>query len=204
MSRKDLDSHGTHGNKKYPDSKETTEIPIEQKERSEHERSDTDLVTQIAQLKEQVLRKAAEFENYKKRTEETIASLAKTANEGLILELLSVIDDFDRSLKAGKEHADLESFYEGVFLVRNKLMKILEGRGLKPIESVGKPFDIEYHHAMMQVPRDDVAPDMVVEELEKGYLINDKVLRHAKVIVSKQPEDEIQKPDDATPVETSQ
>jgi len=98
----------------------------------------------------------------------------------------------------------MESFYEGVFLVRNKLMKILEGRGLKPIESVGKPFDIEYHHAMMQVPRDDVEPDTVVEELEKGYLINDKVLRHAKVIVSKQPDGEIQKPDDATPVETSQ
>jgi len=204
MNRKDVEPEDTHFEENHGDITPPTETPSTRGNDREQDLKDSGLETQIEKLKEQLLRKAAEFENYKRRSEETISSLAKTANEGLILELLSVIDDFDRSLKAGKEHPDWESFYEGVSLVRNKLMKVLQGRGLKPIESVGKPFDLEYHHAMMQVPRDDVEPDTVVEELEKGYMMNEKVLRHAKVIVSKAPENEIQKPGDTTPVETSQ
>jgi molecular chaperone GrpE len=75
-----------------------------------------------------------------------------------------------------------------VELIYNKMVKILEKQGLVPFESLGKPFDVEYHDALMQIPREDVPPSTVVEEVERGYMFNDKVLRHAKVVVSMTPE----------------
>lgn len=134
--------------------------------------------------KDQLLRKAAEFENYKKRTEADIASIIRNANESLLLSLLPVIDDLNRSLKHGGESSDHDSFYRGVELIQSKLAKILEATGLVPFESVGKPFDVSFHDALLAVPRKDLPHHTVVEEVERGYMLNDKVLRHAKVIVS--------------------
>lgn len=139
---------------------------------------------EIDALKNQLLRKAAEFENYKRRTENDTSLIIKFANESLIVELLSVIDDFDRSLKVGKEHPDLESFYSGVELVRAKFVKILEGRGLKRMTSLGEPFDVEYHDALLLIPKEDVKPHTIIEEIDSGYKLFDKVIRHAKVIVA--------------------
>jgi molecular chaperone GrpE len=134
--------------------------------------------------KDQFLRKAAEFENYKRRSETEYLSMVRNANEGLMGALLPIVEDLTRSLKAGNGQADGEAFYRGVDLIYQKLMKILETRGLAPFESSGKPFDVDYHDALLQVPRDDVPPGTVVEEIARGYKLNDKVLRHAKVIVS--------------------
>lgn len=139
------------------------------------------------QYKDQLLRKAAEFENYKRRAEIDFANLVRNANEGLVLALLPVLDDFARSLKAGIEKKDFESFLKGIELIQAKLTKILENQGLSPFESVGKPFDVDYHDALLQVPRADIPPHTVVEEVERGYKFNDRVLRHAKVIVSTEP-----------------
>ena len=146
------------------------------------------------QYKDQLLRKAAEFENYKKRVESDYVSIIKFSNEELILRLLPVLDDFERSLKAWKNSASNSSsdqvkeaensFIQGVELIYSKFNGILEKQGVKTFEVVGKPFDPAYHDAMMQIPKSDVPPHTVVDELEKGYMLNDKVIRHAKVIVS--------------------
>ncbi len=137
--------------------------------------------------KDQLLRKAAEFENYKKRSEAEYINLVKSANEGLISSLIPILDDFTRSLKSGKEVKEHESFFKGVELIHSKFVKLLESHGLIPFESVGKPFDVDYHDALMQMPRSDVPPHTVVEEIERGYKLFEKVVRHAKVIVSTEP-----------------
>jgi molecular chaperone GrpE len=143
-----------------------------------------ELEASVNQLKDQLLRKAAEFENYKRRVENEAIATIQFANERLLEELLPVIDDFERSLKAGKGKQDFTSLYSGIELIYQKLMKVLETQGMKSYESIGKPFDTDFHHAMMQMPKEGVPPHTVIEEVEKGYILNDKVLRHAKVIVS--------------------
>ena len=134
--------------------------------------------------KDQFLRKAAEFENYKRRSEAEYLNLVRSANESLITALLPIVEDLTRSLKAGSSRVDGEAFYRGVELIYQKLMKVLEAQGLAPFDSHGMPFDVDYHDALLQVARDDVPPGTVVEEIARGYKLNDKVLRHAKVIVS--------------------
>jgi molecular chaperone GrpE len=140
-----------------------------------------------AGFKDQLLRKAAEFENYRRRTEADFANIIKNANENLMLSLIPVLDDFERSLKAGKESTDYDGFYKGVSLIQGKLTKILEAQGLTPFESAGKPFDVDLHDALLQVPRNDVPAHTVIEEVERGYMLHKKVLRHAKVVVSTTP-----------------
>ncbi|HMK39570.1 MAG TPA: nucleotide exchange factor GrpE, partial [Bacteroidota bacterium] len=134
--------------------------------------------------KDQFLRKAAEFENFKRRSETEYLNTVRNANEILIGALLPIVEDFTRSLKAGVNGGEGEAFYRGVELIYQKLMKVLEGQGLAPFESSGKPFDVDYHDALLQVPRDDVPPGTVIEEISRGYTLNDRVLRHAKVVVS--------------------
>ncbi len=136
--------------------------------------------------KDQLLRKAAEFDNYKKRSEADYLNMVKIANERLISLLIPILDDFARSLKSGKEVKEHESLFRGVELIYSKFTKALESQGLVPFESVGKPFDVEYHDALLQIPRSDIPPHTVVEEVERGYKLFDKVIRHAKVIVSTQ------------------
>ncbi len=137
--------------------------------------------------RDQLLRKAAEFENYKRRVEIDQLNFVRTANESLISLLLPVLDDFARSLKIGKEQKNYEAFYKGVELIQSKFLQILEGQGVSSFDSVGQPFDVDLHDALLQVPRDDVPPGTVVEEVERGYKLYDRVLRHAKVVVSAEP-----------------
>jgi len=138
--------------------------------------------------RDQLLRKAAEFENYRRRVENDIANIVKNANEGLITALLPILNDFVRSLAQGKEAKDSDAFYKGVELIYTKLLRVLEQQGLTPFDSVGKPFDVDYHDALLQVVRNDVPHHTVVEEVERGYKLREKVLRHAKVIVSSAPD----------------
>lgn len=130
------------------------------------------------------LRKAAEFDNYKKRVQQESSSLIRFANEDLLLSVLPIVDDLERSLKAGTELKDPAGFALGIELIRQKLLKILENHGVKPMEAVGKEFNVAYHDALLQVPRSDVPPHTVIDVVEQGYLLHDRVLRHAKVIVS--------------------
>jgi molecular chaperone GrpE len=140
---------------------------------------------EVSQLRDQLLRKAAEFENYKKRTESEISSYLKYANEELITELLPVLDDFDRVISSWDEKHDVETFKKGVELIYDKFKKVLGKKGLKEMESTGKPFDVNLHDALMQVENNELKPNTVADTVEKGYYLKDKVLRHAKVLVSK-------------------
>jgi len=143
-----------------------------------------ELESSVVAYKDQLLRKAAEFENYKRRTEQNSINFAKYASENIILELLPIIDDLSRSLKAGKDKLENDPFYKGIELILTKFNKILESQGVKTIDSIGKEVNVDFHDVMMQIPRADVAPHIIIDEIEKGYLLNDKVIRHAKVIVA--------------------
>ncbi len=151
-----------------------------------------ELESAIAAQKDQLLRKAAEFENYKRRTEQNSINFAKYASENIILELLPIIDDLSRSLKSGKDKSENDPFYKGIELIFSKFNKILELQGVKVMESIGKEFNVDFHDVMMQIPRTDIAPHVIIDEIEKGYFLNDKVIRHAKVIVATSPSEPIE------------
>lgn len=156
-------------------------------EKNEMEKLQNDIAQlqeEINQWKDKFLRKMAEFDNYKKRIEQDQIQLVKYANEKLIKDLLDVVDDFERTLIFSKEELKNNSIHQGVEMIYNKLMKILSDYGLKKIEALNQPFDFNYHEALLQVPKDGVEPMTVVEEVQKGYMLNDKVIRHTKVIVS--------------------
>jgi molecular chaperone GrpE len=144
----------------------------------------TDPRQEIAALKDQLLRKVAEFENFKRRTREEKDILIKYGTEGLIYDLLPVLDDFERSMQAGREHPDFEVFYKGIEIINGKLLRTLEQRGVKAIEAKGKPFDVDFHDALLQIPTPDAEPGTVIDVIEKGYVLHDKVIRHAKVTVA--------------------
>ncbi len=139
--------------------------------------------------KEQLLRTLAEFENYKKRTQREIHQILNNANEKLIIELLPVIDDLERSLKAAAavntDEGAVRQVVQGFEMIYTKFLQILQRRGLRAMESVGQELNVDYHDALMQAEKADTPPNIILEEFEKGYFLNDKVIRHAKVIVSK-------------------
>jgi len=142
------------------------------------------LEQEINQYKELALRKAAEFENYKRRTENDQLNLLKYAAESLIIKILPMIDDLERSIEHMTEETDVQKIKEGIQLVYNKFVKTLDEQGVKKMESIGKPFNVEFHEALMQRADDSVPPHTVIDELETGYMYKDRVIRHAKVIVS--------------------
>ena len=140
---------------------------------------------QNSELKESLLRKMADFENYKKRTEREFADLISNANTNLIKDILHILDELELSLKASKENTDYDSFYEGVNLIYTKFFDLLKQKGLKPIESVGEEFNVDKHEAVMQKEKEGTPSNIIIEEYQKGYLFNDRVIRHSKVVVSK-------------------
>ncbi len=148
-----------------------------------------ELENEAAELKDKLLRRAAEFENYKRRTENDQLNLLKYAAESFIIKLLPVIDDFERSLQHIDNSDDIESIKKGLKLIYDKMMKVLDDQGVKKIEAVGQPFDVNFHEALMQRKADDVAPHTVLDELEKGYVYKDRVIRHTKVVVSEDQEE---------------
>ncbi len=147
---------------------------------------------QLEASQEQLLRNAAEFQNYRRRTEQEKTQLVELGKSLVIQQFLDVLDDFRRSLEAAEQVEQTErqsgpayrALKEGVELVYRKFMDELSKLGVEPIEAVGQPFDENEHEAMMQQPDSDAEPGIIVEELQKGYRINDRILRHAKVIVA--------------------
>ena len=138
-----------------------------------------------ADLKDRLLRTAAELENLRKRTEREKSELVFNANARLIRELLPVLDDFERSLKISGNRIQLADFLKGVEYIHQKLLETLQAYGLAPMKSDGERFDVEKHDALLLQEKKGVESDMVIETYEKGYTLHDRVLRHAKVIVSK-------------------
>lgn len=168
---------------------EGTDIEISDGEKSIEEKY-RELEEKSAELRDQLLRKAAEFENYKRRAEAEIANIYKYASENLMLELLPVLDDFDRMMSSWNDKTDLETMKKGAQIIYDKFKLILQKQGLKEIESEGKPFDVNLHDAMLQMENDKLKPNTVINVVEKGYFLKEKVLRHSKVVVSKKSEKE--------------
>lgn len=139
----------------------------------------------VKELEDRLLRLAAEYDNYRKRTAKEFEYLVKNANEDLILKLLDTLDNFERALDAAKNSNDYESFRKGVELIYTHLKELLEKEGLREIEAVCKPFDPNYHEAVTQCESDQHEEGVVADEVCKGYMLNDKLLRASKVVVSK-------------------
>lgn len=126
----------------------------------------------------------AEFDNYRKRTVKEKAELIKNGGEKAMLGLLPVIDDFERAIDAIDKSSDVDSLKEGVDLIYNKFMKYLESQQVKPMESTGTDFDADVYEAVTTFPApDESMKGKVIDTVQKGYTINEKVLRHAKVVV---------------------
>ena len=142
------------------------------------------LETELAELKDKYLRLAAEFENYKRRTTKERIELFKTANQELMTALLPVLDDFERARAATLTTTDADAVRESIAIIYNKLSKTLQQKGLTPMEAKGGDFDAELHEAITQIPApSDDLKGKIVDEVEKGYYLGDKVIRHAKVVL---------------------
>ena len=140
---------------------------------------------ELKEFNDKYLRLAAEFDNYRKRTEKEIRGIIEYAGEGVLRQFLPILDDFERALHNNGKNSTDKSVQVGLELIHKKIIKTLEGLDVKPIESLNKPFDPDFHHAVLARDEKDVEPEIVVEEFEKGYLYKNHVLRYAKVIVSK-------------------
>jgi molecular chaperone GrpE len=140
--------------------------------------------TELADLKDKYLRLAAEFENYKRRTAKERADLFKTANQELMVALIPVLDDFDRARLHTQGATDPATLQNALDITYNKLSKTLQQKGLTPMDAKGGAFDAELHEAITQIPApSDDLRGKIVDEIEKGYYLGDKVIRHAKVVL---------------------
>ncbi len=135
------------------------------------------------ELQDKYLRLAAEFDNYKKRMAKEYSRVLETSADEPIRDLLEVVDDFERALAF--EKGDAENFRQGINLIYSKLMEILTKRGLVKIKGKGEQFDPMYHHAVMRLETDEQEEGKIVEEVQKGYTINGRVIRPAQVVVAK-------------------
>jgi molecular chaperone GrpE len=134
---------------------------------------------------ERFLRAAAELDNFRKRKEREVSDLRKYANQMLLRELLGVVDNLERALAASLENSEPEGLREGVEMTLKELLKIFDQFKVTPIEAHEQPFDPNHHEAVMQEPSDAFPPNTVVKELQKGYMLRDRLLRPAMVVVSK-------------------
>jgi len=156
-------------------------------EQSETDRRLRELEQQVAQYKDLFLRKAADFENFKRRTENEISALAKFANEDMVLAFLPVVDDIERALRSAPADEGSSSLRKGIELILQKITKVLESNGVKPMDTVGKVFDVNFHDVLLQIEKPGVEPHTIIEEVERGYSMHEKVIRHAKVVVAAAP-----------------
>jgi molecular chaperone GrpE len=143
------------------------------------------LKEQIAQLNDKYLRQAAEFDNFRRRTAKERVELIQTASKDLIKDLLDVLDDSDRAQEQLEKTDDAARIKEGVQLVFNKFRNTLTAKGLKQMEAVGTEFDPDLHDAVTEIEAGEEMKGKVVAEVQKGYYLNDKILRHAKVVVGR-------------------
>ncbi len=143
-----------------------------------------DFEAELKEKDDKYLRLYAEFENYKRRTSAERIELFKTAGQEIMLAMIPVLDDFERALKAMETATDINSVKEGIELVSHKFKNTLVSKGLKPMESVGQPFNADLHEAITNIPAPtEDMKDKVIDEVEKGYYLGEKVIRYAKVIV---------------------
>lgn len=139
---------------------------------------------EIEELNDKYLRLAAEYDNYRRRTLKEKMELAKSAGEDILINILPVMDDFERGLASIDKAKEVDAIKEGVLLIYNKFKEFLKQRGVKEIEAKEKEFDTDLHEAVTKIPApSEELKGKVVDVIEKGYLLNDKVIRYAKVVI---------------------
>ena len=139
---------------------------------------------ELAVLKDKYLRQVAEFDNYRKRTLKEKTDLILNGGEKVLTALLPILDDLDRAAENIEKSNDLDTLKEGVALILDKLTKTLAAQGLKKMETIGQPFDTDFHEAVALIPaQEEAQKNVVIDCVQQGYQLNDKVLRHAKVVV---------------------
>ncbi|MFV0418674.1 MAG: nucleotide exchange factor GrpE [Dysgonomonas sp.] len=146
----------------------------------------TDWETKYNEINDSYLRLNAEFDNYRKRTLKEKADLLKSGSERVMIDVLSVVDDFERALENVSKTEDVDAIKEGIDLIYNKFVSFLSKHGVKEIETIGHLFDTDKHEAITTVPaQSEEDKDKIVDSVQKGYALNDKVIRYPKVIVAK-------------------
>ena len=175
--------------KGFTEADTSAEEPAEEKtdlNQPESENVVEKLQAELIEQKDKYIRLFAEFDNFKRRNAKERIELIQTAGKEVITSLLDVLDDCDRAEKQIQSSEDLQQIREGVQLVFGKLRNTMQARGLKPMESIETDFDVEKHEAITEIPAPNTAlVDKVVDEVQKGYYLNDKIIRFAKVVVGK-------------------
>lgn len=169
------------------DSSQDKENKQEEKSSKKKKKSDKKIEAfeeRNAELEDRVKRQMAEFENFRRRTEKEKASMFEMGAKSVIEKILPVVDNFERGLATIPEEEKNSSFSEGMNMIYKQLMTELDGLGVKPIESVGKEFNPEFHNAVMQVESDQYEQGIIAQELQKGYTYRESVVRHSMVAVS--------------------
>ncbi|MDR9399641.1 nucleotide exchange factor GrpE [Salibacter sp.] len=197
MSKKDKKKQNTDNEKDIKNeeqsaqNEQTAEKAVDEKETDnsngsdqKEEKKEPTWEDKYNELNDRYLRLYSEFENFRRRTAKERVEMMNNAGSDMIKEVLPVLDDMERAIESNKDSDDIESIKEGFNLVHNKLFKTLEGKGLKPMNSIGEKFDPETADAIAKIP----APEKkmkgkVVDVVEKGYYLNDSILRYAKVVV---------------------
>ena len=160
------------------ESPDTAEVAAPEEEKSVEEPAEP----QSEEVKAQLIRMAADFENFKKRARKEKEDLRKFGNEHLVRDILPVLDNLERAL--AHVDSDANPLVEGIKMVSKQFLQVMENYGVRPIDSTGKPFDPAIHDAMTQQPTADAAPGTVLQEFERGYTIHERLLRPARVIVA--------------------
>jgi molecular chaperone GrpE len=174
---------------------EETKVPVNKAEKKSRKKTSSrkkdkdaekmqELGQKLEEMNDKYLRLFSEFDNFRKRTTKERLELFKTASEDVIVSLLPILDDFERALKAAEENGADDNHKEGIELIYNKFNNTLKQKGLESLDSMGQEFDTDFHEAITKIPAP--SPDMkgkVVDVIEKGYKLNDKVIRFAKVVV---------------------
>ncbi len=144
-----------------------------------------ELKAEIEANKDRILRISAEFENYKKRSAKEMDDFRKFANETLFKQLLTVVDNLERAICSGEECSDAEALLKGIKMTHKEIMKFFETFNVKPVKAHGEPFDPVFHQAVSQQESDEYPENTVINELQKGYTLHDRLIRPSMVVVSK-------------------
>ncbi len=140
--------------------------------------------TEVKELNDKYLRLYSEFDNFRRRTAKERLELFKTAGQEVLSAMLPILDDFERAIRSMEDTNDIKALKDGINLVYMKMVNVLDQQGLKAFEAKGEPFDADLHEAVTKIPApSDDLKGKIVDELEKGYKLNDKILRYAKVVV---------------------
>lgn len=154
------------------------------KKKAKADKKQDALKEKIEELEDKVKRQMAEFDNFRKRTDKEKAAMFETGAKSVVEKILPVVDNFERGLAALSEEEQKEPFAEGMLMIYKQLMTELDGLGVKPIEAVGQEFNPDLHNAVMQVESDEYEEGIIAQELQKGYLYRESVVRHSMVAVA--------------------